>query len=103
MSMWTPQPFFQDAMVLLADYNRFSTSYLAHMLSGAGVRIIGPFTSQQELQEWLLAPTAIPVVAVVALDAAREMPALMKEFLATLGVPHLLVQSDARHIPLGGV
>jgi hypothetical protein len=91
--MWVPQPFFRDAVVLLADYNSFPTTYLAHMLQSAGVRVVGPFESEADLQDWLLALPQIPDVAVVALDAAREMRRVVQDQLATLNVPQIFLQS----------
>ncbi|MBB5712329.1 hypothetical protein [Sphingomonas xinjiangensis] len=91
--MWAPQPFFSQSVVLLADYNSFCSSYLAAVLSAAGVRTIGPFASEEVLERWCATAVEMPNVALVALDAARETHKNTLRHLETLGVPCLLVQN----------
>lgn len=91
--MWVAQSFFSQSVVLLADYNSFCSSYLAGVLSAAGIRTIGPFASEEALERWCATAVEMPNVALVALNAAGETHKATLRRLEPLGVPCLLVQN----------
>lgn len=91
--MWVPQAFLNRATVVLIDQPSFCASYLAGSLSAYGVRVVGPFNSREELQDWLAAPGELPQAAIVAIDWLQGSYRDVLEQLGALGLPYILINN----------
>ncbi len=100
--MWAPQPFFQNATILLATQQNFCTSYLAQALSMFGLQTDGPFTGEAELRAWLDASPFAPAAIVFAADWLGDPEAPLPPWLAQRNIPYLLVENAPwRHGDVG--
>lgn len=91
--MWVPEPFFKQASVLIADQHSFSALYLAHALSLAGCKVIGPFASHDELDLCLSERCDTFSVAVIALDWVEPAQDRLTARLKELRIPYLAVDN----------
>lgn len=92
--MWAPQPFFQQATILLASQHSFCSAYLAQTLSMFGLRTIGPFDSERELQALLDAAPPAPAAIIVAADWLRDGAGALPASLEQFNVPIILVENS---------
>lgn len=91
--MWAPQPFFQNATILLATQQSFCASYLAQALSMFGLHTVGPFASAAELRAWADALPSPPAAIVLAADWLRDQPSPLPPSLIERNIPYLLVEN----------
>lgn len=99
--MWAPQPFFQNATILLATQQSFCASYLSQALSMFRLQTAGPFTDEAELRAWLDASPFSPAAIVFAADWLGGTEASLPPWLEQSNIPYLLVENAPwRH---GGV
>ncbi|SFK27991.1 hypothetical protein SAMN03159338_3818 [Sphingomonas sp. NFR04] len=91
--MWAPEPFFQHATILLASQHSFCSAYLAQALSMFGLRTIGPFDSETELQALLDAAPPAPAAIIVAADWLRDGAGTLHASLEQFNVPFILVEN----------
>jgi hypothetical protein len=91
--MWAPEAFFKQATVLIADQPGFTALYLAHALALAGCKVVGPFTSHEELDAWLAAEHEQLSAAVIAVDWLGQSHERISATLGGSKVPCLVVDN----------
>jgi len=101
--MWAPQPFFQNATILLATQQSFCASYLAQALSMFGLRTVGPFASEAELHAWADAFAQPPAAIVLGADWLRDRQSPLPPSLMECNIPYLLVENAPWQSPDAGL